>query len=794
MEKPQYHAVGKIYERKDGIAKVTGQEIFASDLVLPRMLIGRILRSRFPHALVKNIDTSAAEKIGAVCITFKDIPKKKYCERLVNIPRATYKDRRILTDHPAHVGEAIAAVAAETEDLAEKALSLIRVEYEKLPAVLDPEEAIKPGTPLIHESILVGDEERKIENNIAVTKLITQGDIERGFKEADVIIEDEFRTGRVYHAQMETKTVVCQPEADGGITVWTTTQTIHNVRQLLGELLEIPLSKVSVRRIVVGGSFGSSIQMNSATPVGVALALKARRPVKLALTREEDMYDHVKYPSRIRLRLGAKRDGTLVAGQMKVVVDIGAHNTQAYSLLGCMAGWWVSLYRLSHLHYEGMAVYTNKVPACAMQGFGNPQVNFAVESMMDTLAEKLGIDSIELRMKNYVGLGETFWGQGPTVRSIIRSCGVEEMLTEGPKLIDWERRKRKVDEKGPIRRGIGMARGFHTSGAGAPLPGEVIDYSGAIVKINEDGSVDFLTALMDLGGGTLDALAKIVAEELKVPVHMVGISPADTRTTLYDVCTHATRGIYCGGGAVHKATRQAKEKLLEMASRILQAPPPSLKIALNEEAGQGVIYVDGVPDKRVTIGEVAKTAQINDWGTIAAVDSLRQVSCPPCFVADFLEVEVNIETGVIRPVRAVIYADVGQVINPDLAAGQLYGGLNRGLGYALIEDTQYDEKTGELVNNGVITDCKMLTADDMPETGKIEVYFTNTLEPTGPFGAKGIGEAALNPVAAALANAVYDAIGIRFTEIPITPEKVLKALKERGSSLTEAQGTPREKT
>jgi xanthine dehydrogenase molybdenum-binding subunit len=225
-----------------------------------------------------------------------------------------------------------------------------------------------------------------------------------------------------------------------------------------------------------------------------------------------------------------------------------------------------------------------------------------------------------------------------------------------------------------------------------------------------------------------------------------------------------------------------------MASRILQAPPPSLKITLDEEAGQGVIYVDGVPDKRVTIGEVAKTAQLNDWGTIAAVDSLRQVSCPPCFMAHFLEVEVNIETGVISPVRAVIYADVGQVINPDLAAGQLYGGLNRGLGYALIEDTQYDENTGELGNKGLITDCKMLTADDMPGMEKIEVYFTNTSEPTGPFGAKGIGEASLNPVAAALASAVHDAIGIRFTEIPITPEKVLRALKGQQASLTDPAG------
>ena len=717
--------------------------------------------------------------MGATCITVKDIPKLKYCERLVNIPRVTYKDRQVLTDHPLHVGEAIAAVAAETEELAEKALTAIHVEYERLPALLDAYEAMKPGSPILHETIMVGDEVRKIENNIAVTKSIRQGEIEKGFEEADLIVEEEFKTDRVYHAQMETKTVVCKPEPDGGITVWTTTQTIHNVRHLLGQIFQIPLSKVNIKKLSVGGAFGSSIQMNSVTPIGVALALKAKRPVKIHLTREEDMYDHCKYPSRVRLKLGAQKDGTLVAGQMKVVIDIGAHNTQAYSLLGCMAGWWVSLYRLPHLDYEGIAVYTNKVPACAMQGFGNPQINFAVESTMDILAEKLGLDPVELRMKNYVGLGQTFWGQGPTVRSIIRSCGVEEMLTKGSELIDWERRKNFNKEKGPIRRGIGMARGFHTSGAGAPLPGEVIDYSGAIVKINEDGSVDFMTALMDLGGGTLDGLAKIVAEELKVPLSKVGISPVDTRTTLYDVCTHATRGIYCGGGAVHKATQQAKEKLLEMASKILQAPIMALRMELDEEVDQGVIYVDGIPEKRVTIEEVAKTAQLNGWGTIAAAESLRQVSCPPCFIAHFIEVEVNTETGIVKPVRAVIYCDAGQVVNPDLADGQLYGGLYRGLGYALIEDTHYEEETGELTSKGYITDFKMLTSDDLPEVNKIEVRFTNTYEPTGPFGAKGIGEAALNPVAAAIANAIYNAIGIRFHEIPIKPEQVLEALKGR---------------
>jgi xanthine dehydrogenase molybdenum-binding subunit len=779
MNKPQYHAIGKRSIRKDGIAKVIGQEAYTSDIILPRMLYARVLRSPFPHAAIKSIDTSAAEEMGAICITFKDIPKVKYNERLVSIPRSTYKDRYVLADLARHVGEAIAAVAAETEEMAEKALSLIHVKYEKYPAVLDPVKAMKPGSPSIHESILVGDEERKIENNVAALREISEGNIEEGFKEAEVIVEDEFKTGRVYHAQMETKSVVCVPEADGGITVWTTTQTIHNVRQLLGEIFRIPLNKVNVKRITVGGSFGSSIQMNSVVPIGVALALKARRPVKLVSTREEDMYDHVKYPSQIRLKLGAKKDGQLTAGQMKIIVDIGAHNTQAYPLLGCMAGWWVSLYRLPNLKFEGKAVYTNKVPACAMQGFGNPQVTFAVESLIDVLAEKLGMDPIELRLKNYVGLGQTFWGQGPTVRSVIRSCGVEEMLKKGAELIGWKDREKRAQGKGPIRRGIGMARGFHTSGAGAPMPGEAIDYSGGIVKINEDGSVDFLTALMDLGGGTLDALAKIVAEELKVPLEKIGISPADTRTTVYDVCTHATRGVYCGGGAIHKVAGQAKEKLFQFASRILQAPPHALKMEVDEEAGQGVIYLEGVPGKRITIGEIAKTAQLNDWGTIAAVDSHRQVNCPPAFIAHFIEVEVNTETGVIKPTRAVLCSDAGQVINPELAEGQLYGGLYRGLGYALFEDCQHDEETGELTNRGFLTDFKMLTSQDMPRMENIQTYFTNTEEPTGPFGAKGIGEAALNPTAAAVASAIYHAIGIRFTEIPITPEKVLEALKKR---------------
>ena len=255
MEKQSYHAVGKQSIRKDGFAKVTGQEIYTSDVILPRMLYARVLRSVHPHARMAQIDTRAAERLGAVCITFKDIPKIKYNERLVSIPRSTYKDRFVLAEKACHVGEAIAAVAAETEELAEKALRLIQVEYDPYPGILDPIEAMKADAPVLHESIFVGEEERKIQDNIAAAREIREGNAEQGFNESDFILEDEFRTGRVYHAQMETKSVVLSPEADGGITVWTTTQTIHNVRQLLGQIFNLPLSKVNVKRITVGGIF-----------------------------------------------------------------------------------------------------------------------------------------------------------------------------------------------------------------------------------------------------------------------------------------------------------------------------------------------------------------------------------------------------------------------------------------------------------------------------------------------------------------------------------------------------------
>ncbi len=780
-EATEFRYIGKKTPRKDGVAKVTGKALYAYDINLPGMLYGRILKSPYPHARVKSIDTSEAEKLGAVVVTFKDVPKKKFNIRLVSVDRVNYKDWEVLTDHPRYVGEYVAAVAAETEELAQKALEAIKVEWEVLPHVLDPFEARKEGAPKIHDRILFGSKEIEVKNNIACTLNYDEGDIEKAFKEADVVIEREFRTNRRYHMQLEPKVAVARPEPDGGVTVWTTTQTIHNTRILISQVFDIPESKVNVIKLPIGGSFGSSIQTNIVTLVAVALALKAGRPVKIALTREEDMMDHCAYQMYFRLKVAAKKDGTIVAGELENVMDIGGHQIQAYPLLGCLLGWFVSLYKWKNIKYRGVAVYTNKVPSCAFRGYGNPQITWAVETIIDELAEAIGMDPVEFRLKNYVGRGDLFWGQGPTVKSIVKSDGVPELLRKGAELIGWSKRPKPGEQKGRFRRGIGVGRGFHTSGAGGKISGEVIDYTGCILKVNEDGSVDYITALQDHGGGTLEAHAKIIAEELGVPLDKINIVWADTKTTVYDVCTHASRGTYVGGEAARRAAQIVKRKLLEYAVRLLGdvVNPEALSIKPDEKLGQGVIYVEGMPDKKITVGEVAREAWQRNWGSIAAVVSYRATNSPPAYTVYFVEVEVDTWTGKVRPVRVVAGADVGTVVNPDLAAGQLHGGFAQGWGMAVLEDTPYDPKTGELACRGFITDYKILTAQDMPSLENFQVIFASTYEPTGPYGAKGLGESALNPVAGAVANAIYNALGVRFYELPITPEKILKALKEK---------------
>ncbi len=770
-----FHVVSKSATRKDAVGVVTGSQRYSVDVTLPRMLHGRIRGSPHAHARIKSIDTSKAEAMGAVCITFADVPQTRFNERIITAPSVLHKDNHVLADKVRRIGEAVAAVAAETELLAEQAVRAIDVEYEVLPAVVGPFEAMAPGSELVHDTIDWGDAEIAVENNVACTRDIDEGDAGTAFDDADVVVEGVFSTPKIHHMQLEPKTAICRPEPDGGLTVWATTQSIHNVRILLGQIFDIPLSKIDVRRIPIGGTFGSSIQMNPPIPISVALALKAWRPVKLALTREEDLNNHTKYASDIQLTLAATNDGTLTGADMVLTADIGAHNIQAFSYLGVCIGWMMSLYKIPNVRYRGTAVYTNKAPSCAMRGFGSPQVTFAVESLMDELAERLGIDPIELRLRNYIGMGETFWGQGPMVRTVVESDGVPELLARGAEKIGWNDRPAPGSQSGRRRRGIGMARGFHTSSAGAPQPGDVIDFSGAMVKINEDGSVDVASAVVDHGGGTHDAIATLVAEALCMPVARVNVAPGGTRSTIYDVATHASRGVYAGGGSALRAAVKVKQELLETAARFMSVEAETLSLDRDDETGEALISVDGYPNARMTIAEVVRRSWAESSKTIAAVESYRPLTGPPAYVAVFVEVEVDTWTGAVRTMRAVSGADSGTIINPDLASGQLEGGLLQGAGFALHEDAQWD-RHGRLHSDGFMTDAKIPGVLEGASIGETDTFFADTYEPNGPFGAKGIGEAATNPVAAAYASAVHNALGVRFYDLPITPEKVLEAL------------------
>lgn len=764
--------VGQRLPKVDAAAKATGLLQYTSDIYLPRMLFAKILRSPYAHARVRRIDTADALKIPGVrtILTFNDVPKLLYGREYSLPPAYMCRDNYILEDKARFVGDQIAAVAATSRDAAEKAIGAISVDYEDLPAVFDPVEAMKPDAPKIHEKVYRGDREVKVENNVLTKVDLRIGDVDKGFKDAEVVVENEYRVSKQGQSPLERRCCVVRPEADGRLEVWSTTQSIHGLRQNLAAALDLSLAKIRVHRTYLGGAFGSRLDMNTDEPLTALLAMKTGAPVRLDRTREEEFTSTSRHPALIRLKTGAKKDGTIVAQEMLAYVDTGAYGVSCEWLTKDMGGWYFSMYRVPNQRFRGYGVYTNTPPAAAMRGFGNPQVNFAIESQMDILAEELHMDQVELTLKNHVREGDLYYGQGPNVTDYVRSCGLAEIIKTGAQRIGWERRKELRQQSGTSRRGIGMAWGFHTSGAGSKMPeSDIFDYSGAIVKLDEDGGVHVITALADVGSGNLSMIAQVVAEELGVRLEDVIVSDVDTDTSPYDVVTHASRSVYVAGAVAKTAASHAKKRMLEMAAQMLEAAPEALEVRDRN------IYVKGAAGKSVTVAQVAQTAQIRQWGTIIGEASFRATTCAPHFTVKFVEVEVDIETGEVKVQRVVAGADVGQPINPISVEGQLHGGMQQGIGYALMENIYIDPTSGTPLNLDYLN-YKMPTARDMPS--QIDVFLAETREPTGPFGAKGIGESATNDAATAVANAIYNATGLRMKELPITSEKILRAIKK----------------
>lgn len=751
--KNEFSVVGKSVPRIDAYDKVTGRARYCRDLKLEGMLHAKLLRSPYPHARVKALDVSRAKSHPAVkaIATIEEVPK--VVGYWWNLRTEKGMKKMFMQDNVVRfVGDPVLGVAAEDEDSAEEALSMILVQYEQLPPVFDPVESMKNQTIKIHER-----------GNIAFHVLKEYGDIEKGFREADFVIESRFVTSKQKHATIEPiGSCIADYSPSGKLSVYSSTQLPHWSRMYLAGALGLPSSKVRIIKPYTGGAFGGRCGLIHGLELMCChLSKKAGRPVKMSFTRKEDFEaTEGRHPFLVELRTGFTKEGILTANSIKIVMDVGAYATHYIGVIADALSTGVGLYRIPHVKFEGYCVYTNKSLNGAFRGYGNPQMNFAQESQMDIVAEKLGMDPIELRLKNYRGAGEI----DPVFNEKILSCGLKECLFQGAEKIRWKKKSRRSSRRGKIRKGVGMSCLMHGTGARFGLP----DPASAIVLINADGSVSLETAAADDGQGNKTGLVQIAAEELGIDWRKISVSDTDTDTTPLDGGTHGSRQTYCGGIAVRKAAAQAKKSVLVFASKHLNTPQNRLDIR------EGVIYDTKRPSLNISLADLMRKIQIEDLSLCEQIiGSATGVapSMPPTYGAHFAEVEVDTETGEVRVLRLVGAFDVGKAINPAHIEGQIAGGEVMGIGYALTEGLVIEN--GKIMNSN-FADYRIPRSCDIP---RIDAVIVESHEPTGPFGAKGIGEATMIGTASAIANAIYDAVGVRMKELPITQEKILVALQ-----------------
>lgn len=761
----EYSVIGKRLPRVDAVEKVTGMAKFAGDIKLSGMLFGKVLRSPHAHAKIKKIDTSKAEKLPGVVaiITPKDlVPGKAFIGSYAELPMVAYgatpklADQFILTDKARFIGDSIAAVAAKNEHIALEALKLIEVEYEKLPVVFDSEKAIHPEATRIHDAV---------EDNIAVHWIspLSKGNVEKAFKESDCIVENSFRTTKQVHCHIEPATAIAHFDSTGRLTVWSQAQQPHPARRQLAYLFDMPVGQVRVITPFVGGSYGGRNGLNPEL-IAVALAKKAGQPVKIEHTKDEDFHVVNNRSSfTYTAKLGFKKDGTLIAIDVRAYVNSGAYlcrtTTAASVFMGnCIEG----PYRCPNKIGEAYLVYTNLTPSGSCRGMGNPEAMWGIEQLMDTAAEKLSIDPIELRLKNLKMVGEPSYMGLP-----IESTALEECIKLGAERIGWYEKRAKKDE-GMRRRGIGLAVMTHNCGAHPILPA----HSGAYIKLNEDGSVNLIAHPEEAGTGMWGAVAQIAAEELGIGIEDVHVIYGNTDTTTFDIGSIASGKPYIFGNAVKSAAGEVKRQLLELATKSLETPPNELNIK------EGRIYVKTDPERGISVAQVAHDAIYNlkmEGVDIAGTGTYQATAASIPAQAVFAEVEVDVKTGKVDLLRLVIGNDSGIMINPMTVEGQIEGGAAMGIGYGLYEDPIVDEETGNLLTDSFET-YKIPSALEIPP---IEIIPVEEPDPVGPFGNKGVGESATVAIAPSIANAVYDAVGIRITELPMTPEKILLALEAK---------------
>lgn len=756
--------IGKSVTRVDAVAKVTGKAKYADDFFERDMLVGKVLRSPYAHAIVKNIDVSKAKALEGVeaVITHKDIPN-------VQIPTAGHPwsldpahrdiaDVRILTDKARFVGDNIAAVVAVDELTAEKALKLIEVEYEVLPHVIDPEEAIKPGAPIIHE-------ERP--DNILSSAGAVIGDIEEELKNADHVFEGEYQTSTVQHCHIENHSAYAYVDTNDRIVIVSSTQIPHIVRRIVGQALELPWGKIRVIKPYVGGGFGNK-QDVIIEPLTAAMSLAVNgRPVRYALTREEVFIStRTRHAMKFNFKTAVSKEGKLLGIYIKDIVNNGAYASHGHSIAMSSGSKFRPLYDFNAITFDAKTIYTNIPVAGAMRAYGVPQICFALESHLDDIARKMNIDPIQFRKQNFISVGHI----DPLSKNVTRTFAVPECIEKGKELINWDEKKKKYqNQSGEKRRGLGMACFSYLAGT-HPV---ALELAGARIVMNQDGSVQLQISATEIGQGSDTVFCQMVAEVLGLPFDMVHINTVqDTDISPFDTGAYASRQTYVTGAAVKKAALEVRQKVLAIASKNTGLNSDELDIenakivekrlrthvcSLEDIAMQS--YYDRINAAPIT-SDVTENVRIN----------------APAYGVTFAEVEVDIKTGKIEVLEIYNVHDSGIIINHKLAEGQVHGGVSMGLGYALSEQLIFDKKTGRTLNNNLL-DYKLQTIMDTPDIG---VAFVEKYEPSASFGQKSVGENPAISPAPAIRNAVLDATGVAFNKIPMNPQAVFEKFKEEG--------------
>jgi 4-hydroxybenzoyl-CoA reductase subunit alpha len=767
--------VGQRIPRKDGPEKVTGRAKYTGDIQLSGMLVGRILRSPHPHARILNIDTTRAEQLNGVkaVITARHTAGIKH--GFVETPRYPPDQYPLALDRVRFVGEEVAAVAATDPYIAEEALRLIQVEYEPLPAVFDPEAAMQPGAPEIHAT---HPKVKELLINIAGKTETGWGDVEAAFAQADYVREDRFESHLRTHGYLEPQVTVASYEPGGKLNVWTSSMGPFLKRAKLARTLGLPFSAVRVQKAWVGGAFGGKIDLFSHEFCAAFLSIKTGRPVKVEASREEIFaaYRHGQ-PLIVELKTGVKKDGTLMAQQLRIINNCGAYRGSGVVVIFLSWGFAMVPYRLPNLKYAGYAVYTNNPVRAPQRGHGAPQLRFAVESQMDMIAEELGIDPVEIRLKNARVSGE----QLPNGDNV-HNCGLTDCIQKAAEHTQFKqkygaKRKRHSDNN-HIRRGIGM-------GVSAYFGGSLIypNSSSVTVKMNDDGTATLLTGALDLGQGAETVLSQIVAEELKIPVEEIRVIAADTDTTPVDIGSWISGNTYVTGNATRMAASEVRKKLLNIAAEKMEIGIADLVMA------NKAVHAVGSPERKLSFRElIALSVQKHRGDPVRGEGHWRTMRDEPfhpslattkgrwsenyAVDAQVAEVEVDTETGVVRLVRAVTAHDCGFPVNPLLVEGQIDGQVSMALGHAFMEEVLMEN--GQTLNPNWL-EYRMPTIHEVAVSEHIDVI-TEQYKTDAPFRTKEVGEGLVSAILAAIANAIYNAVGVRLHSTPFSPEKILRGL------------------